>query len=143
MTASSVTINTHLSIPLTELEYRFTRSRGPGGQHVNVSATQVELLFDVAHSPSLTDAQRTRLMGKLGNLIDKDGVLHLADQSERSQFRNREIVTARFQALLAAALRVPKQRRPTKPTAASREKRLVTKKRRGQMKQLRRRAFDD
>ncbi len=143
MTASSVTINTHLSIPLTELEYRFTRSHGPGGQHVNVSATQVELLFDVAHSPSLTDAQRTRLMGKLGNLIDKAGVLHLADQSERSQFRNREIVTARFQALLAAALRVPKPRRPTKPTAASREKRLVTKKRRGQAKQLRRRAFDD
>jgi ribosome-associated protein len=141
--ASSVIINSRLSIPLTELRYRFTRSGGPGGQHVNVSATQVELLFDVARSPSLTDAQRARLMGKLGNLIDTAGVLHLTDQSERSQFRNREIVTDRFQSLLAAALRVPRPRHPTKPTAASKEKRLATKKRRGQMKQLRRSAFED
>jgi ribosome-associated protein len=132
-----ISIHSHLTIPASEIEYHFVRSRGPGGQHVNTSATQVELSFDVAHSPSLNDAQRQRILSQLKNLIDQDGVLHLTAQSERSQLRNREIVTERFQALLAAALRLPKKRRQTKPTAASREKRLQSKKRRGQIKQLR------
>src|SRR5512137_2183313 len=124
-----IVINSHLIIPSSEIAYRTTRSSGPGGQHVNKSETQVELLFDVAHSPSLTEAQRQRILGQLKNLIDQDGVLHLTAQSERSQLRNREIVTARFQAVLAAALRVPKRRRLTKPTAASKTKRLESKKR--------------
>jgi ribosome-associated protein len=137
MNSPVIPINSNLSIPLAEVQYRFVRSGGPGGQHVNVTATQVELLFDVAHSPSLNVWQRARLLSKLKNVIDQDGVLHLANQTERSQFRNRELVTARFQSLLAAALRVPKKRRPTKPTAASREKRIESKKQRGQIKQLR------
>ncbi len=91
----------------------------------------------MAHSPSLTEAQRQRILSQLKNLIDQDGVLHLTAQSERSQLRNREIVTARFQEVLAAALRVPKKRRPTKPTAASKTKRIESKKRRGQIKRLR------
>ena len=102
----------------------------------------MELLFDVAHSPSLNDAQRQRILSQLKNLIDQEGVLHLTAHSERSQLRNREIVTARLQAVLAAALRVPKKRRPTKPTAASKAKRIESKKRRGQIKQLRRSTFD-
>ena len=105
---------------------------------MNKTETQVELLFDVAHSPSLSDDQRQRLLSKLKNMIDSEGVLHLTAQSERSQLRNRDIVTARFQEVLAAALRVPKKRRPTKPSAASKAKRIESKKRRGQIKQLRR-----
>jgi len=137
-----IVINSHLIISSSEIAYRTTRSSGPGGQHVNKTETQVELSFDVARSPSLTEAQRQRILGQLKNLVDQDGVLHLTAQSERSQLRNREIVTARFQAVLAAALRVPKKRRPTKPTAASKTKRLESKKRRGQAKQLRRSTFD-
>ncbi len=138
-----IRVTSTLSVPQSEIHYRFVRSRGPGGQHVNVSATQVELLFDVAHSPSLTDQQRARVLSKLKNLIDARGMLHLSSQSERSQLRNREIVTARFQAVLASALRVPKKRRPTNPTTASREKRLAQKKHRGQIKQFRKTASED
>ena len=132
-----IIINSHLSVPSSEMVYRATRSSGPGGQHVNTSATQVELLFDVAHSPSLNEAQRQRILSQLKNLIDQEGILHLTAQSERSQLRNREIVTARFQELMAAALRVPKKRKRTQPSAASKERRLQNKKRRGQIKQLR------
>src|SRR5512141_1956662 len=113
--AMDVTINSQLIIPFSEIEYCFARSSGPGGQHVNKTETQVELLFDVAHSPSLTDQQRQRVLSQLKNLIEQDGVLHLTAQSERSQLRNREIVTARFQAVLAGALRVPKKRKRTQP----------------------------
>ena len=136
--ATAIIINSELRLPQAEVRYRTTRSSGPGGQHVNKTETQVELLFDVAHSSSLTEAQRQRILSKLKNLIDQDGVLHLTAQSERSQLRNREIVTARFQEVLAAALREPKKRRSTKPTAASKTKRLESKKRRGQIKRLRR-----
>jgi ribosome-associated protein len=135
---NTIIINSELRLPQSEVQYRTARSSGPGGQHVNKTETQVELLFDVAHSPSLSDDQRQRLLSKLKNMIDSEGVLHLTAQSERSQLRNREIVTARFQEVLAAALRVPKRRRPTKPSAASTAKRIDSKKRRGQIKQLRR-----
>ena len=138
-----IIINSQLRLPPSEVQYRTTRSSGPGGQHVNKTETQVELLFDVAHSPSLSDDQRQRILSKLKNLIDQDGVLHLTAQSERSQLRNREIVTARFREVVAAALRVPKKRRPTKPSAASKAKRLDSKKRRGQIKQLRRSTPDE
>ena len=142
MDTTVITINSELHLPQSEVRYRTTRSSGPGGQHVNKAETQVELLFDVAHSPSLNEAQRQRILGRLKNLIDQDGVLHLAAQSECSQLRNREIVTARFREILTAALRVPKKRRPTKPTAASKARRIEKKKRRGQIKQLRRRSVD-
>ena len=77
MDSTFLIINSELHLPLAELQYRFARSGGPGGQHVNKTETQVELLFDVAHSPSLTDAQRQRLLTKLKNVIDQEGVLHL------------------------------------------------------------------
>ena len=105
MDSAFLIINSELHLPHSELQYRFARSGGPGGQHVNKTETQVELLFDVAHSPSLTATQRQRLLTKLKNDIDQEGVLHLTSQSERSQLRNREAVTARFQETLAAALR--------------------------------------
>jgi ribosome-associated protein len=143
MTTPQLDINSHVRVPRAELHYRFVRSGGPGGQHVNTSATQVELTFDVAHSPSLNAAQRRRILGKLKNLIDSAGVLHLAAQSERSQLRNRELATERLRALLAEALRVPKKRRPTKPTAASQERRIAGKKQRAQVKQRRHLTLED
>ncbi len=109
---------------------------------MNKNETRVELVFDVLHSPSLNEAQRQRILSKLKNVIDSEGVLRLTAQSERSQLRNREAVTERFRQVLAAALHVPKQRRPTHPTAASQSRRLENKKRHGQIKQLRRRPFD-
>ena len=143
MNTLDLAVNSQLRLPLAEVHYRFVRSSGPGGQHVNKSETQVELTFDVAHSPSLSDVQRQRILSKLKNLIDAEGVLHLTAQSERSQLRNREAVTERFRALLAAALHVPKTRRPTKPSAAAKERRIEGKKQRGKIKQLRKGVNDE
>jgi len=126
-----------LSIPLSELRFRFARSSGPGGQHVNRSATRVELLFDVAGSPSLTEAQRERALKALAPYIDSDGVLHLISQTFRSQFRNREEAVERLQMLMRRAMKVPKRRRPTRPSRASRERRLASKRRRSEIKRQR------
>ena len=138
MNDSLVRITDTVSIPMSELHFRFARSSGPGGQHVNRSATQVELLFDVANSPSLNETQRRRVLRKLKSRIDKEGVLHLVSQETRSQLRNREEVVERFQELMRDALRVPKRRLPTRPTRAARERRLATKRRRGETKRGRR-----
>jgi ribosome-associated protein len=132
-----------VTIPLSELRYQFVRSSGPGGQHVNRSATQVELTFDLAGSPSLDDAQKARARAALKSYVDKDGVLHLASQLSRSQLRNREDVTARFVGLMRRALRVPKKRHPTHPTAGSKERRLAAKRRRSDVKRKRRSTLMD
>ena len=135
----AVHITDAVSIPMSELRFRFARSSGPGGQHANRSATQVELLFDVAGSPSLSEAQRQLILEKLSSYIDKEGTLHLVSQTHRSQLRNREEVVERFRRLLRAALQVPKPRLPTRPTRAARERRLRAKRRRSEIKRLRRR----
>jgi ribosome-associated protein len=136
-------ITDRVSIPLSELSFRFSRSSGPGGQHVNRSETRVELLFDLMGSPSLSERQKSRASGRLEGYLDKDGVLHLVSQSTRSQLRNREDVVERFRTLLRAALRVRRRRYPTKPTRAAREKRLEEKTRRSQTKKRRRRVVPD
>jgi ribosome-associated protein len=138
MPTTHLTIDASLAIPVSELKFRFTQSSGPGGQHVNKAATQVELLFDVARSPSLNEAERRRILQALARFIDGTGILHLTSQSTRSQLRNRQDVTERFQALLRQALKRRKKRRPTKPTADSREQRLEEKKRRSAVKRSRR-----
>ena len=138
MNDSVVHITDTVSIPMSELHFRFARSSGPGGQHVNRSATQVELLFDVANSPSLDEVQRRRVLRKLKSRIDKEGVLHLVSQETRSQLRNREEVVERFQELMREALHVPKRRRPTRPSRAARERRLEEKRRRSETKRDRR-----
>jgi ribosome-associated protein len=138
MNESAMHITDTVSIPMSELHFRFARSSGPGGQHVNRSATQVELLFDVANSPSLNEAQRRRVLRKLKSRIDKEGVLHLVSQETRSQLRNREEVVQRFQELMRGALHVPKRRLPTRPTRAARERRLEEKRRRSETKRDRR-----
>jgi ribosome-associated protein len=130
-------ISDELAIPMAELRFRFSRSSGPGGQHVNRSETRVELLFDVARSPSLNEAQRARLMHTLAGYIDGAGVLHVVSSATRSQAENRADAVARFQALLRAGLRRRKRRIPTRPSAAAREARLAAKHHRSQRKQWR------
>jgi ribosome-associated protein len=127
-----------VAIPVAELDFRFSRSGGPGGQHVNRSATRVELRFDVARSPSLNEAQRLRIMEKLAGRIDGEGVLRLVGQSERSQSHNRREATERFQDLLRNALHVPKRRRRSKVPRWARERRLAQKRKRSDIKRTRR-----
>lgn len=142
MNDEPIIINEQVSIPAAELQFRFSTSSGPGGQHVNRSATRVTLLFDVAQSPSLDEAARARLLQKLASRLDKDGILHIDVQESRSQYRNRETAVLRFQLILANALKQPKKRRKTKPTQAAIEKRLAAKKQHGQRKQDRRQRWE-
>jgi ribosome-associated protein len=135
-------INDRLAIPTSELEFRFSRSSGPGGQHVQRSDTRVELLFDVMRSPALTDEQRARILARLRNQIDSEGVLRVVSSATRSQLENREEAVRRFQALLAGALRQHKRRVATKPSAAAREARLTEKKVRSKRKATRRKVKD-
>jgi ribosome-associated protein len=132
-----------LDIPLAELRFQFSRSGGPGGQHVNRSATQVELTFDVANSPSLNEAQRARILSKLKTYIDTRGTLHLSSQTTRSQHRNRAEVVERFRRLLQQALYIPKRRVPTRPPPKVKEQRLAEKRRKGTIKGGRARKWPD
>jgi len=120
----------------SEIAFRFSRSSGPGGQHAQKSSTRVEALFDVEESSGLTAAERRRVLEKLGPVVRSIA------QDERSQLRNRELATDRIVEQLRQAVKVQRKRRPTKPTAASKERRLDEKKRRGQTKQLRREPDD-
>jgi ribosome-associated protein len=119
-------------IPLEEIEYRASRSSGPGGQHANVTASRVEAVFDVEASRALTDEQREILRDRLG------GRVTAVAQDARSQARNRELALERLREKLAAGLRRPKPRRPTKPSRAARERRLEEKRRTSQRKRERR-----
>ena len=131
-------INDQLSIPLAELRFQFTPSSGPGGQHASRSATRVELLFDVAHSPSLDDAQRERVTARLKRYMDGQGTLHLVSQASRSQAQNRQEVTVRLQELVAGALKPRKRRRRTRVPRAERERRRAEKRSQSEKKRLRR-----
>ena len=104
MDTESIAINEQLALPAAEMQIRFTTGGGPGGQHVNKTATRVTLLFDVANSTSLDEDTRARLLDRLSTRLDRRGVLHIDVQESRSQWQNREAAVARLQALLAAAL---------------------------------------
>ena len=121
-----------VSIPRSEIDLRFSRSSGPGGQHAQKSDTRVEATFDVGTSAALSEAQKRRVIAKAGP------VLRAVAQDERSQWRNRELATERLVETLREALRVPRKRKPTKPSKAAKERRLEAKRRRGQVKRLRR-----
>lgn len=123
-------------MPLTEIELRFSRSSGPGGQHANTAETRVEAILDVEASSALTDVQKKRVIAKAGP------TLRAVAQDERSQWRNRELAVERLIEQLREALKVQRRRIATKPTRASRERRLESKKRRSTTKQLRRRPPD-
>jgi len=132
MADDPIPVTRSVSIPRSEIELRFSRSSGPGGQHAQKSDTRVEASFDVEASSALSEAQKRRVVGKAGP------VLRAVAQDERSQWRNRELATERLVESLRQALRVPRRRRPTKPTKASKERRLEQKRRRGDTKRLRR-----
>jgi ribosome-associated protein len=131
-------ITPDLRLPLSELEYRASRSGGPGGQHVNTSSTRIELWWDVARSPSATPEQRAWLLKRLAPRLDSEGRLRLVSSGSRSQLRNREDVTERLRTVLAAAMVVPKKRKATKPSRAAKAARLEGKRRRATTKQRRR-----
>jgi ribosome-associated protein len=126
-------VNESLSIPLAEIELRASRSSGPGGQHANVTASRVEAVFEVERSAVLDEAQRQRLLDRIGPLVTA------VAQDARGQSRNRELALRRLAEKLAAALRVPRRRRATRPSRASRQRRLDQKKRAGDRKRSRRR----
>jgi ribosome-associated protein len=132
MAGESIRVTRSVSIPRSEIELRFSRSSGPGGQHAQKSDTRVEATFDVESSAALSDVQKRRVVARAGP------VLRAVAQDERSQWRNRELATERLIETLREALRVPRRRRPTKPTKASVEKRLERKRRRSDVKRLRR-----
>jgi ribosome-associated protein len=123
-------------LPLSEVELRFSRSSGPGGQHANTSETRVEAIFAVEGSSALTEAQKRRVLAKAGP------TLRAIAQDERSQLRNRELAIERLVEQLRQALKVERRRVATKPTRAARERRLESKKRRSQTKKLRRPPID-
>jgi len=124
-------------LPLSEIELRFSRSSGPGGQHAQKSETRVEAVFDVEASTALSETQKRRVVAKAGP------VLRSVAQDERSQLQNRELAVERLVEQLRGALKVERRRVKTKPTAASRERRLEQKRRRGRTKRLRRTTNED
>jgi len=132
-----------ISIPEEEISYEFIRSSGPGGQNVNKVATAVRLRFDVLHSPSITDEVRLRLLAAARTRITEKGVLQIEARRFRTQERNRQDAVDRLVASLRAAEIRPRIRRPTKPTRASRSKRLAEKKHRADVKRARRAGRDD
>src|SRR3954471_11356992 len=117
-----------VAVPLREITVRTSRSSGPGGQHANVTASRVEASFDVAHSEALTDAQRARIMGRCGPVV------RAVAQDARSQARNRELALQRLTDRLRRALATPRPRTPTKPTKASKTRRLESKRRQSERK---------
>jgi ribosome-associated protein len=132
-----VRITSSLSIPVSELHFRFSPSGGPGGQHANKVATRAELRFDVAGSPSLGPRQRARLLDKLGPEV------RVVADDERSQGRNRQLAVTRFAERMVAALRVETPRRPTRPSKGAKERRLIAKRHQAERKRLRRPDLDD
>jgi ribosome-associated protein len=132
MADDPIPVTRSVSLPRSEIDFRFSRSSGPGGQHAQKSDTRVEASFDVEASSALSEAQKRRVVAKAGP------VLRAVAQDERSQWRNRELATERLVESLRQALKVERRRRPTKPTKASRERRLDQKRRRSNTKRLRR-----
>jgi ribosome-associated protein len=132
MERDAIRVTRSVLLPLAEIELRFSRSSGPGGQHANTAETRVEAILDVEASSALTEVQKRRVVAKAGP------TLRAVAQDERSQWRNRELAVERLVDQLRDALKVPRRRVATKPTKASRERRLEAKKRRSATKRLRR-----
>ena len=141
--SDAVPVTARVRVPRTELEFRASRAGGPGGQHVNTSSSRVELRWDVGASAALSPEERERVIRKLGRRVDSTGTLRVVSDSRRSQLQNREAAVARFQELVAAALATPKARKATRPTKASKERRLAEKRHRTLRKAERRRPGED
>ena len=132
MDGESIRVTRSVAIPVAEIELRFSRSSGPGGQHAQKTESRVEAVFDVEASTALSPAQKRRVLAKAGP------ILRAVAQDERSQWRNRELAVERLVETLREALRVERKRVPTKPSAAARERRLEAKRRQSRLKRLRR-----
>jgi ribosome-associated protein len=126
-----------VTVPASELELRAARSGGPGGQSVNTTSSKVELRWAVADSAAVNETQRQRLLDRLGSRLTADGVLILQGSEHRSQHRNREAVVARFRAIVGEALEPPTPRRRTRPSRSAKQRRLQSKRHRGEIKRLR------
>jgi ribosome-associated protein len=137
MERESIRVTRSVSLPLSEIELRVSRSSGPGGQHAQKSSTRVEAVFDVEASTALTDIQKRRVLERTGQVI------RAVAQDERSQLRNRELAIERLVEKLREALAVPRTRVPTAPTRSASERRLVRKRQRSRTKQLRRPPSED
>ena len=133
-----VAVNDSLSIPRSELDVRVSRSSGAGGQHVNKTSSRVEIFWNVFESRALSEEQRNRLRSKLSSRLTTEGSVRVVASDMRSQSRNRELAEERLVELIRRALIVPRKRRATKPTKASREARLESKKRHSTKKAERR-----
>ncbi len=131
-----------IAIPESELTLSFVRADGPGGQHVNKTATAVQLRFDVARSPSLPEPVRKRLMRLAGRRLSSEGILIIDARSQRSQKQNREEALERLADLVRSAAKPPRRRKPTRPSKASRRRRLESKRQRARLKQSRRAVRD-
>ena len=140
---TSILVAHGVSIPRSELEFRASRAGGPGGQHVNTSSSRIELRWDLERTRALDAEQRERVRRRIGRRVDSAGIVRIVADSRRSQLQNREAALERFQAILAQALAIPKRRKATRPTKASKERRLESKKRRSGLKSERRRRSDD
>lgn len=138
MGASGVFVTDRIVIPEKEIEERFIRASGPGGQNVNRVATAVQLRFDAAGSPSLPEEVRRRLMRLAGSRLTREGVVVIEARRYRTQEQNRKDALARLVALIRKATERPRSRKPTRPTRASRKRRLESKTRKGRLKRLRR-----
>jgi ribosome-associated protein len=136
--STTLHITATVELPTAELRFRTSRSSGPGGQNVNKLETRVELLFDVARSPSLTHEQRARIVLNLGSRINGEGVLRISSQRSRSQWENKQGTIEKLVILLREALEVRKKRIKTAPTRSSNETRVQQKKKHSQKKKLRR-----
>lgn len=132
-----IRVNAGIALDPREIQEDFVRASGPGGQNVNKVSTAVQLRFDVVHSPSLPDAVRERLIKLAGRRLTQEGVLIIEAERYRSQRRNRDDALARLLELIREASEVGKPRHPTRPTLASRKRRLESKQRRGTTKKLR------
>lgn len=137
MTVEVLEVAPGVHVPRTELKFRASRSGGPGGQHVNKSATRVEVAWNIADSRAVTDEQRERLRTKLGGRLDGSGTLRVVASGSRSQARNRSDAEQRLVELVRSALLVPKARRRTRPARSVVEARLRTKKRLSEKKRER------
>lgn len=136
MSVTRLFITQHISISLDEIDFSAIRSQGPGGQHVNKVASAIQLRFDIKAS-SLPNYLKERLLQMSDSRINNDGTIIIKSQQHRSQKKNKDNALARLQALIRNALSVPKSRIPTKPTSASKEKRIESKKKRSHLKKLR------
>ncbi|MCA9949393.1 MAG: aminoacyl-tRNA hydrolase [Anaerolineales bacterium] len=135
-TEKVIQINERIAVLLADLNFRYSTSSGPGGQHANRSATRATLLFDI-NAANLDEQTRERLLEKLSSRLDKNGILQISVQDSRSQLKNRETAVARFQSLLADALQIPKKRRKTRPSQSAITKRIAKKKKQSRIKKER------